>query len=189
MSATPQSAFAKAGSSAMAPARARGGRLPGSLLDNWLKGRRGGLDFEVRQADGGRAARLEGARVMERLAGHAARPLPQGTPITPAQGILFTTYATLRSDARGEKGFARPADRRMVGDRLSTESLSSTRAMPCRMPVAANQNAAIRPSQQGRAGLRLQHALPRCPHPLCLGDRGNHGPQPRLCPAARPLGR
>ena len=30
-------------------------------------------------------------------------------------------------------------------------------------------------SQQGRAGLRLQHALARRPRRLCFGDRRHHG--------------
>ena len=41
------------------------------------------------------------------------------------------------------------------------------------------------PSQQGRAGLRLQHALPDARVALRLRHRRHDGPQPRLCPAPR----
>jgi hypothetical protein len=84
----------------------------------------------------------------------------QGTPIRLSQGILFTTYATLRSDAREEK----VSRVRQIVDWLGRDFdgvivFDESHAM---------QNAAGQqsergdqaPSQQGRAGLRLQHALP-----------------------------
>jgi hypothetical protein len=75
----------------------KGRQVAGIILDNWLQGRRGGLDLEVRQADRGRPARLVGAR-HGAAAGHAALALPAGHADPLEQGILFTTYATLRSD-------------------------------------------------------------------------------------------
>ena len=47
----------------------------------------------------------------------------------------------------------------------------------------------VKPSQQGRAGLRLQNALPDARIALRLGDRGHHRARPRLRAAARALGR
>ena len=47
----------------------------------------------------------------------------------------------------------------------------------------------VKPSQQGRAGLRLAERAARCAHRLCLGHRRHHRPRPRLCRQARALGR
>jgi hypothetical protein len=84
----------------------------------------------------------------------------QGTPIRLSQGVLFTTYATLRSDAREERvsrvqqivdWLGRDFDGVIVFDESHA------------MQNAAGQTSERgdqAPSQQGRAGLRLQHALP-----------------------------
>ena len=63
---------------------------------------RGRLDLEIRQADRGCAARLVGARPGE-APDRAAIRTSQGTPIRFAEGILFTTYATLRCSEREGK--------------------------------------------------------------------------------------
>jgi hypothetical protein len=62
---------------------------------------------------------------------------------------------------RARTGF-RGSSRSSIGwGPTSTGSLSSTKAMRCRMRVAARSDRGdSAPSQQGRAGLRLQHALP-----------------------------
>src|SRR5208282_5979701 len=84
----------------------------------------------------------------------------QGKPIRLDQGILFTTYATLRSDAREEK----VSRVRQIVDWLGANFegvivFDESHAMQNAgggKPERGDQA----PSQQGRAGLRLQHALP-----------------------------
>ncbi|MEX2009867.1 MAG: strawberry notch family protein, partial [Dongiaceae bacterium] len=84
----------------------------------------------------------------------------QGTPIRLEQGILFTTYATLRSDTREAKAsrvqqivdwLGRDFDGVIVFD----ESHAMQNAAG-----GKGERGDQAPSQQGRAGLRLQHALP-----------------------------
>jgi hypothetical protein len=84
----------------------------------------------------------------------------QGTPIRLDQGILFTTYATLRTDGRETK----VSRVRQIVDWLGSdfdgviifdESHAMQNAAGCK-GERGDQAA----SQQGRAGLRLQHALP-----------------------------
>ncbi len=84
----------------------------------------------------------------------------QGTPIRLAEGVLFTTYATLRTDERGEK-LSRV---RQIVDWLGSgfdgvivfdESHAMQNAVG-----AKSERIDQAASQQGRAGLRLQHALP-----------------------------
>jgi hypothetical protein len=62
----------------------------------------GALDLEERQAAGGCAARLVGPR-QERLLVTPLSRFAQGRDIPLSEGILFTTYATLRSEERGAK--------------------------------------------------------------------------------------
>ncbi len=77
----------------------------------------GGLDLEVRQADRGRAARLVGAR-HGAPAGHAALALParQADHAGRRRPIFNLRHAAVRRPRR--EGFARPADRRLVGLRF-----------------------------------------------------------------------
>ena len=138
----------------------KGRQSAGIILDNWLKGRRKAVWISKSDKLIEDAQRDWSALGMERLLITPLSRFPQGRPITVAEGILFTTYATLRSDDRGEK-----ASRvRQIVDWLGADFdgvivFDESHAM---------QNAAggrgdrgdVAPSQQGRAGLRLQHALP-----------------------------
>jgi predicted RNA methylase len=138
----------------------KGRQSAGIILDNWLRGRRKAVWISKSDKLIEDAQRDWSALGMERLLITPLSRFPQGRPITLAEGILFTTYATLRSDDRGEK-----ASRvRQIVDWLGADFdgvivFDESHAM---------QNAAggrgdrgdVAPSQQGRAGLRLQHALP-----------------------------
>ena len=130
------------------------------ILDNWMHGRRKAVWISKSDRLIEDAQRDWSALGMERLLVTPLSRFPQGRAITLQEGILFTTYATLRSDERGEK-----ASRvRQIVEWLSPDFdgviiFDESHAM---------QNAAggkgdrgdVAPSQQGRAGLRLQHALP-----------------------------
>ena len=138
----------------------KGRQVAGILLDNWLKGRRRAVWISKSDKLIEDAQRDWSALGMERLLVTPLSRFRQGTPIRLEQGILFTTYATLRSDEREEKAFAGPADRRMVGRRFRRSD--RLRREPCDAERRRRQGRARRSgaSQQGRAGLRLQHALP-----------------------------
>jgi hypothetical protein len=78
-------------------------QVAGILLDNWLKGRRRALWVSKSDKLIEDAQRDWSALGQERLLITPLGRFRQGTPIRLDQGILFATYATLRSDAREEK--------------------------------------------------------------------------------------
>ena len=130
------------------------------ILDNWLQGRRKAVWISKSDKLLEDAQRDWSALGMERLLVTPLSRFPQGKQITLPEGILFTTYATLRSDDRGE---------RVSRVRQIVEWLGSDFDGVIIFDEAhAMQNAAggngergdVTASQQGRAGLRLQHALP-----------------------------
>jgi hypothetical protein len=81
----------------------KGRQVAGILLDNWLKGRRRAVWISKSDKLIEDAQRDWSALGMERLLVTPLWRFRQGTPIRLAQGVLFTTYATLRTDERGEK--------------------------------------------------------------------------------------
>ena len=97
---------------------------------------------------------------MERLLVTPLARFPQGRPITLSEGVLFATYATLRSDERGE----RVSRVRQIVDWLGADFdgviiFDESHAMQ-NAGGGKGERGDVAPSQQGRAGLRLQHALP-----------------------------
>ena len=138
----------------------KGRQSAGIILDNWMRGRRKAVWISKSDKLIEDAQRDWSALGMERLLVTPLSRFPQGKDIRLEQGILFTTYATLRSDERGEK-----ASRvRQILDWLG----SDFDGVIIFYESHAMQNAAggkgergdVAASQQGRAGLRLQHALP-----------------------------
>jgi predicted RNA methylase len=81
----------------------KGRQVAGILLDNWLKGRRRAVWISKSDKLIEDAQRDWSALGMERLLVMPLSRFRQGTPVRLAEGVLFTTYATLRTDARGEK--------------------------------------------------------------------------------------
>jgi hypothetical protein len=81
----------------------KGRQVAGILLDNWLKGRRRALWVSKSDKLIEDAQRDWSALGQERLLVTPMSRFRQGTRIRLEQGVLFTTYATLRSDARDEK--------------------------------------------------------------------------------------
>jgi len=78
----------------------KGRQVAGILLDNWLKGRRRAIWVSKSDKLIEDAQRDWSALGMERLLVTPLSRFRQGTPIRLEQGILFTTYATLRTDER-----------------------------------------------------------------------------------------
>jgi predicted RNA methylase len=138
----------------------KGRQVGGIFLDNWLKGRRRAVWVSKSDKLIEDAQRDCSAIGMERLLVTPLSRFRQGTQIRLGEGILFTTYATLRSDERGEKlsrvqqivdWFGADFDGVIVFDE-SHAMQNAAGGKGERGDQAA--------SQQGRAGLRLQHALP-----------------------------
>ncbi|MBI1206827.1 MAG: methylase [Azospirillum sp.] len=139
----------------------KGRQVAGVILDNWLKGRRRALWVSKSDKLIEDAQRDWSALGQERLLITPLSRFRQGTSIRLEEGILFTTYATLRSMEREGRAsrvqqivdwLGRDFDGTIVFDEAHA------------MQNAAGEKSARGdkgPSQQGRAGLRLQHALPQ----------------------------
>jgi hypothetical protein len=138
----------------------KGRQVAGIILDNWLKGRRRAVWISKSDKLIEDAQRDWSALGQERLFVTPLARFRQGTPIRLEEGILFTTYATLRSDAREE----RVSRVQQIIDWLGSDFdgvivFDESHAM-ANAAGAKSERGDQAPSQQGRAGLRLQHALP-----------------------------
>jgi hypothetical protein len=136
----------------------KGRQVAGILLD-WLKGRRRAVWVSKSDKLIEDAQRDWSALGQERLLVTPLARFAQGTAIRLNEGILFTTYATLRSAEREAKAsrvqqvvdwLGRDFDGVIVFD----ESHAMQNAAGGKTERGDQE-----PSQQGRAGLRLQHAL------------------------------
>ena len=130
------------------------------ILDNWLQGRRKAVWISKSDKLIEDAQRDWSALGMERLLVTPLSRFPQGRPITLPEGVLFTTYATLRSDDRGEKvSRVRQIVEWLGSDFDGVLIFDEAHAMQ-NAGGGKGERGDIAASQQGRAGLRLQHALP-----------------------------
>ena len=138
----------------------KGRQVAAIILDNWLKGRRRALWISKSDKLIEDAQRDWSALRQERLLIQPLSRFRQGTPIRLSEGILFCTYATLRSAERDGKAsrlqqiidwLGRDFDGVIVFD----EAHALANAAGCK-----SERGEAAPSQQGRAGLRLQRALP-----------------------------
>jgi predicted RNA methylase len=138
----------------------KGRQVAGIVLDNWLKGRTRAVWISKSDKLLEDAQRDWKALGQEPLLVTPLARFRQGTPIRLEQGILFTTYATLRSDAREN----RVSRVQQIVDWLGTDFdgvivFDESHAMQ-NAGGGKSERGDSAPSQQGRAGLRLQHALP-----------------------------
>jgi hypothetical protein len=151
----------------------KGRQVAGIILDNWLQGRRRAIWISKSDKLLEDAQRDWSALGQERLLVQPLSRYRQGTPIRLAEGILFTTYATLRSQERDGKKSRIAQILDWVGQEAGraegpTGTGKSFDGVIVFDEAHAMANAAggksergdVAPSQQGRAGLRLQHALP-----------------------------
>ena len=138
----------------------KGRQVAGILLDNWQKGRRRAVWVSKSDKLIEDAQRDWSALGMERLLVTPLSRFRQGTPIRLAGGVLFTTYATLRSDAREEKvSRVRQIVEWLGSDFDGVIIFDESHAMQ-NAAGGKGERGDQAASQQGRAGLRLQHALP-----------------------------
>jgi hypothetical protein len=146
----------------------KGRQAAGIILDNWLKGRRRALWISKSDKLIEDAQRDWSALGQEKLLIVPQSRFRQGKPIQLGEGILFTTYATLRSAEREGKA----SRLTQIIDWLASAPGSQAGAgfdgiiifdEAHAMGNAAGESSVIgdrAPSQQGLAGLKLQHALP-----------------------------
>nr|WP_157034215.1 strawberry notch family protein [Sphingomonas sp. Y57] len=137
----------------------KGRQSAGIILDNWLRGRRKAVWISKSDKLIEDAQRDWSALGMERLLVTPLSRFPQGRPITLLEGVLFATYATLRSDDRGEKvSRVRQIVEWLGSDFDGVIIFDESHAM-ANAAGGKGERGDVAASQQGRAGLRLQHAL------------------------------
>ena len=146
----------------------KGRQVAGIVLDNWLRGRRRALWLS--QSD---KLLQDARRDWISLGGSADDVIPlgrfrQGDIIPHDQGILFATYATLRSPSRMNKPSRLEQIVGWLAGSLDEDDRHAFDGVIVFDEAHAMANAAgskgergeVAPSRQGRAGLRLQNALP-----------------------------
>ena len=147
----------------------KGREVAGVILDNWhARAPRRHIWFSI-------SAKLveDARRDWSALGGDPGQiidlaKIRQGDPIPHDEGILFATYATLRSPARGEKPSRLHQIVEWLAGSLDPEDCASFEGCIVFDEAHALAHAAattgsrglVAPSQQGLAGMRLQHALP-----------------------------
>src|SRR3546814_422813 len=97
---------------------------------------------------------------MERLLVTPLSRFPQGKDISLSEGVLFTTYATLRSDDRGERLSRVKQIAEWLGSDFDGVIIFDESHAMQNAAGGKGERGDVAASQQGRAGLRLQHALP-----------------------------
>ncbi|MGA9602436.1 MAG: strawberry notch family protein, partial [Methylocystis sp.] len=143
----------------------KGRQVAGVVLDNWLKGRRKALWISKSDKLCEDAQRDWAALGQEKLQIVPQSRIKQGAPIRLAEGILFTTYSTLRSEERqGRDGALKASRLAQIIDWLGAEFdgvmvFDEAHALANAVGDKGERGEKIA-SQQGRAGLRLQNALP-----------------------------
>ncbi|CAM5554213.1 putative RNA methylase [Aquamicrobium terrae] len=138
----------------------KGREAAGIILDNWLQGRRKAVWISKSDKLIEDARRDWSALGMERLLITPLSRFPQGKPITLREGILFLTYATLRSDDRGERLSRVKQIVEWLGSGFDGVIIFDEAHAMQNAVGARSERGDQEASQQGRAGLRLQHALP-----------------------------
>ena len=142
------------------------------------------VDLQIRQADGGRPARLERSAVAPNIV-----PLSrfrQGAAIAldrhPLHHLRDATHP-----AKGEKASRVQQIIDWLGRDFDGVIVFDEAHAMANAAGDKGERGEKKPSQQGQAGLRLQMRCRRA-HPLRLGHRRHDGAEPRLCRPARPLG-
>ncbi len=138
----------------------KGRQVAGIILDNWLQGRRRAV--WVSKSD-----KLwdDAKRDWSALGGDPSLVIPlskfkQGADILLNEGILFTTYATLRTAARGSKASRLDQIADWLGAAFDGVVIFDESHAMANAAGDKTKRGAKAPSAQGLAGLKLQNALP-----------------------------
>ena len=137
----------------------KGRQVAAIILDNWLKGRRRAVwisksDKLIEDAE----------RDWTAIGGYRSDIVPlsrfrQGAAIALDEGILFTTYATLRTQAKGDKASRVQQIIDWLGREFDGVVVFDEAHAMANAAGDKGERGEKKPSQQGQAGLRLQHAL------------------------------
>ena len=138
----------------------KGRQSAGILLDNWAQGRRKALWISKSDKLLEDAQRDWSALGQERLLVTPLSRFAQGRDIPLAEGILFTTYATLRSEERGAKKSRVDQLVDWLGADFDGVIVFDESHAMANAAGSKGERGDPEASQQGRAGLRLQHKLP-----------------------------
>ncbi|MGM5030052.1 strawberry notch-like NTP hydrolase domain-containing protein [Tardiphaga sp. 862_B3_N4_1] len=138
----------------------KGRQSAGIILDNWMQGRRKAVWISKSDKLLEDAQRDWSALGMERLLVTPLSRFPRGKDIRLPEGILFTTYATLRSDERGSKVSRVKQIVEWLGSDFDGVIIFDESHSMQNAAGGKGERGDVAASQQGRAGLRLQHALP-----------------------------
>lgn len=160
----------------------KGREAAGCIMDQWCQGRRkavylsksSALEVEAKRdwtALGGLSVDIQGLDVF-----------PLGKPIAMPSGILFCTYATLRSQRHDEASRLQQILDWLGEDFDGIIVIDEAHAL-ANAAGTETQFGAAKGSEQGLAGVRLQNALPRA-RILYLSATGATDPA-NLCYAAR----
>jgi predicted RNA methylase len=151
----------------------KGRQAAGIILDNWLKGRRRHVWISKSDKLIEDAQRDWSALGQEKLLVTPLSRFRQGKPIKLEEGILFTTFATLRTDEREGKRSRVQQIVDWLGQEAGSGEAATGNARRFDGVIIFDEGHAMAnaaggktergdkaASQQGRAGLRLQRALP-----------------------------
>ncbi|WP_071675672.1 strawberry notch family protein [Nioella nitratireducens] len=138
----------------------KGRQSAGILLDNWCQGRRKALWISKSDKLLEDAQRDWSALGQELLLVTPLSRFAQGRDIPLTEGILFTTYATLRSEERGAKKSRVDQVVDWLGADFDGVILFDESHAMANAAGGKGERGDTMASQQGRAGLRLQHKLP-----------------------------
>jgi len=138
----------------------KGRQAAGILLDNRAQGRRKALWISKSDKLLEDAQRDWSALGQERLLVTPLSRFAQGRDIPLTEGILFTTYATLRSEERGTKKSRVDQIVDWLGADFDGVILFDESHAMANAAGGKGERGDVTASQQGRAGLRLQHKLP-----------------------------
>ncbi|WP_298498747.1 bifunctional class I SAM-dependent methyltransferase/DEAD/DEAH box helicase [uncultured Maritimibacter sp.] len=138
----------------------KGRQSAGILLDNWCQGRCKALWISKSDKLLEDAQRDWSALGQERLLVTPLSRFAQGRDIPLTEGILFTTYATLRSEERGAKKSRVDQIVDWLGADFDGVIIFDESHAMANAAGGKGERGDTMASQQGRAGLRLQHRLP-----------------------------
>lgn len=138
----------------------KGREVAGIILDNWLQGRRRALWISLSDKLLEDAQRDWRALGQEPLLVTPLARFRQGAAIRLDEGVLFTTYATLRSQERGDKASRIQQIVDWLGHEFDGVIVFDEAHAMANAAGGRTERGEQAASQQGRAGLRLQHALP-----------------------------